>query len=167
MGKTGEKTGHTTYVVKAGKPISKFVGYTKEKDYLADENLNVCDCEGFTHNAHCKHLELKSWLKQFKIDEMIFFGTEIGESKPKTKEDAKEILCEVDLMLREHFKFEMLHPKGFITNPVDDTLVNCVLFDGLRKKQTPWIVGTRRGIMFIVHPVERREDADTGKVQGG
>jgi hypothetical protein len=140
-----------TYVVHRGKPIDKFDGYAKTDTYMADEDLDCCDCQGFVKTGHCKHLDLKGLLNQFKTDELIFFGKELGDCKAKNERQIQSIATELLPTLLHHFQFDALEVAGFLQNPMDATLYNCIKFRGKRKKNT-LIVGYAHGIMFMVEP---------------
>lgn len=143
--------GPVTYVISKGKEIEKYEGYTKTETYMADEEMDVCDCQGFVNTGHCKHLDLKGLLGQFKTDDLIFFGSELGDCKPKTDGQIRTLASDLAAKLLEHFKFEMIALKELVRNPMDQNLYNSVKFTGRRKKNT-LIVGYTHGIMFIVEP---------------
>jgi hypothetical protein len=143
--------GPVTYVISAGKEIDKYEGYTKTETYMADEEMGICDCQGFVNTGHCKHLDLKGLLSQFKTADLVFFGSELGDCKAKTEGQIRSLASDLLAKLIEHFKFESLELKELIRNPMDPTLYNSVKFNGKRKKNT-LIVGYTHGIMFIVEP---------------
>lgn len=143
--------GPVTYVISAGKEIEKYEGYTKTETYMADEEMGVCDCQGFVNTGHCKHLDLKGLLPQFKTADLVFFGSELGDCKPKNDGQMRALASDLLAKLLEHFKFEALELKELIRNPMDPTLYNSVKFTGKRKRST-LIVGYAHGIMFIVEP---------------
>lgn len=148
---TAKLVGPVTYVISKGKEIEKYEGYNKANTYMADEDMGVCDCQGFVNTGHCKHIDLKGLLSQFKVDELIFFGSELGDSKPKNEGQIRALASDLLAKLIEHFKFDSLVLKELIRNPMDPTLYNSVKFTGKRKKST-LIVGYVHGIMFIVEP---------------
>lgn len=141
----------TSYLIRRGKEIEKYAGYVKRGTYMADENLNACDCSGFTHRGECKHMMFKSLLNEFDVDELIFFGAELGECKPKTGDQISAIAEMLLKELTDHFKFDKLDIEHFIPNPADPDTCNAVEFSGSRSggKKT-LIAGYRSGIMFIV-----------------
>lgn len=141
--------GPITYVISKGKEIEKYEGYTKTETYMADEEMGVCDCQGFVNTGHCKHLDLKGLLQQFKTDDLVFFGSELGDSKPKTDAQIRTLASDLATKLQAHFKFEAIALKELVRNPMDPNLYNCVKFVGRRKRST-LIVGYTHGIMLIV-----------------
>ena len=149
---TTKAVGPVTYVISKGKKIEKYEGYNKMNTYMADEDMDVCDCQGFVNTGHCKHLDLKGLLKQFKTDELIFFGSDLGDCKPKSEGQIRTLASDLLAKLIERFKFDSLVMKELVRNPMDQTLYNCVKFTGKRKKNT-LIVGYTHGVMFIVEPV--------------
>ena len=142
-----------TYVIKRGQPIDKFVGYKKERSYSADENLGICDCIGFNNHTHCKHLNFKQLLDDpnFKCDEMIFFGENIGDCRPKTEAQMEKILLALIEPLDKHFGIVDIDCKPFIKHPAYPNLFSSIQFTGKRKKQT-LIVGWASGILFWLRP---------------
>jgi len=142
-----------TYVVKRGQPMEKFSGYEREATYLTDESLGTCDCIGFmqSRTATCKHLILKGLLDHFKVEELVFFGQGLGESRPKPRQKVLDIAKVVEDELRVHFKYESLELKRIIQNLSDPAVFNGFEFDGRRAKTT-LVVGYVSGLMFVVKP---------------
>ena len=140
-----------TYVIRRGKEIEKFVGYTLERTYVADEVMRACDCMGFMNTTHCKHIEFKRLLDDFNVDEMVFFGETLGDCKPKTEEQMDKIMLDLIETLATHFSIVDIDVTRYIQNPAEPKLFNCIEFTGKRKKPT-LIVGYTRGIMFTLKP---------------
>lgn len=152
MGEAVREKVPVTYVVKRGERIRKFIGWKEEVKYDTDEKLHSCDCLGFLNTGKCKHLEFKELLDEFKVDEFIFFGDEIGECRPKDKDQILKIMKELHRTLERHFKFEELEPTDIVPFPADPNLYSCIRFVGKRKSKL-LIVGYIHGIMFTVKPV--------------
>lgn len=152
MGEVKTKKPPVTYVVKKGQPIQKFVGYTKERDYVADDSLGVCDCVGFTNHGKCKHMEFRTLLTEFNVDELVFFGDHLGDCIPKSQEQITKYVME-DLWetLSTHLKITDLDIKRFIPNQVDPNVFNCVELSGKRSKPT-LIVGYTHGVLVFLKP---------------
>lgn len=142
-----------TYVVKRGQPVEKYVGYKKERTYDTNENLGVCDCEGFSHTTHCKHLRFKAMLDEttFKGDEMVFFGENVGDPKPKTENQISDIMLELLEPLEKHFNIVDIDVNRYVATPVNPNLFTAIEFRGKRKKPTQ-IVGYFKGILFWLRP---------------
>jgi hypothetical protein len=151
MEKKKSESAPTTYVIKRGKPIEKYSGYEKTESYLADENLGACDCIGFSNNAKCKHMEFKGLLNQFTVDELIFFGKDIGECKPMPIEKLSLLIPILEEALKEHFKFSEIDLKEMKTVPTNPSMYSFLVFHGKRDKTVP-IVGYMKGVMFLVKP---------------
>jgi hypothetical protein len=152
MNKVTKQSPATTYVVKRGEDVQKFVGWKQEAKYIADEKFQMCDCPGFANAGKCKHLEFKELLNEFGVEELVFFGDEIGKCEPKNKEQITKLTEWLTQRLKEHFQFETLVAKEFVANPANPDLFSFIRFDGTRKKKT-LVVGYAHGIMFTVRPV--------------
>lgn len=143
-----------TYVVKRGQPVEKYVGYKKEAEYSANEQIGVCDCMGFNYRDHCKHLLFKMLLDQFKVDEFVFYGEEFGECKPRVKDEIMVLGEALKGVLRKHFVYDTLELARLIENPIDPHLYNCIEFDGKRKTHNVLVLGYYRGIMLVIRPIK-------------
>ena len=163
MIRTVSSTPCPTYVVKRGQPIEKYVGYNKEATYSANEQIGVCDCIGFNHRDHCKHLLFKMLLDQFKVDEFVFYGSEFGECHPRVKEEMIATGAALQEILKKHFKYETLELARLIENPIDTHLYNCIEFDGRRKQHNVLVLGYYKGIMLVIRPI-KEEASGTAKV---
>ncbi len=153
MTKAAQKALPTTYLIRKEREIEKYVGYQKAAAYLADEKFSICNCEGFARNAHCKHLDLKNLLVEFKVDEMVFYGKELGECKPKNSEQIQKLATKLVEVLKSHFFFERIELHELVKTPVSPDLYGCIKFKGYRNKKT-LVVGYAQGVMFVVRPVE-------------
>jgi hypothetical protein len=152
-----------TYVVKRGQPVEKYEGYEKVAEYSANEQMGVCDCQGFTHRDHCKHLMFKMLLDQFKVDEFVFYGVEFGECHPRVEKEIMELGTILKEIIQKHFKYDILKLARLIQNPIDPTLYNCIEFDGSRKMHNVLVLGYFRGIMLVIRPI-KEEASEPAKV---
>jgi hypothetical protein len=156
-GQAEPKTLPTTYVVKRGEPIDKYMGYKKLTSYTANEQLGVCDCISYSYRESCKHLVFKDLLDQFKVNEFVFFGNEIGECRPRTKEDIIKLADSLKEVIKSHFMYDSLELVQLIQNPTNSDLYNSVTFEGVRARNV-LVVGYVRGILFRVLPVAKKAE---------
>ena len=150
---TTKKKVPTVYVVKAGHPVEKYSGYAKVGEYSANERVGVCDCTGFMNRSECKHLVLKSMLQELKVEEFLFFGTSLGECKPKTGEQITKIAEDLTTELTSHFNFESLGVHRFIPAAMVPDRCGAIEFVGKRKGgKDAMIVGYFNGVLFTITP---------------
>jgi hypothetical protein len=149
----------TTYVVRRGEHIDKYLGYNKITTYTANEQLGTCDCISFSYRESCKHLLFKDLLEQFRVDEFVFFGNELGECKPRTKEDIMSLANTLQEVIKDHFKYDDIKLTQLIQNPTNPQFYNSITYEGSRPKNNILVVGYVRGILFRVIPVTKSSEA--------